>query len=240
MHALPRPTAAGVLLPRPSFTSFSPCPVQGKWLGFRCAAAGDRFLQARKRSTPCRLVFFSQNVGTWEQWELGTAGPDPDAADWSSLGVTLRHRRLPQYELAVQLERVGVVSLPPNASVTPRSLLAGEQPASAPAGSAGSVGGADEDLQLERRELQRMSGVLVHVSWRVGVARRGRHGLPTRPVVRSPPLLPLPALIPSIYPPLPVKSILSALQSPPLPRSGCTLLTRRRRLDWPSRRAWRS
>ncbi len=137
---------------------------QGKWLGLRSAAAGDRFLQARKRSTPSRLVFFSQNVGTWEQWELGSAGPDPDAAEWASLPVTLRHRRLPQFELAVELVRVGAVALPPNAAVTPRSLLlgaAGEQGAGGGAAAAGA--GLEEDPGMERRELQRMSGVLVHV-----------------------------------------------------------------------------
>lgn len=145
---------------------------QGKWLGFRSAATGDRFLQARKRS-PNRLVFFSQNVGTWEQWELGApaaggAPPaDPDAADWTSLALTLRHRRLPQYELAVEAVRVGTYSLPPSASVTPRSLLAG----SGDTASAGSVG-SEEDPTLERRELKRMSGVLLHVSVLV-VATRG-------------------------------------------------------------------
>ena len=150
--------------------------VQGKWLGFRSAAAGDRFLQSRKRS-PNRLVFFSQNVGTWEQWELagsmpaaggeagssgtGAAGsptPDPDACEWASLVLKLRHRRLPQFELAVEVVRVGSVSLAGNGSATARSLLSGEP------GSVGSAGSADNDPTLERRELKRMSGVLVHVS----------------------------------------------------------------------------
>lgn len=134
--------------------------MQGKWLGFRSAATGDRFLQARKRSNPSRLVFFSQNVGTWEQWELGSGAPDPDTADWASLVVMLCHRRLPQFELAVEIVRVGSVSLAPNASVTPRSLQA--------LGAAGAeqsvTAAADEDSALERRELQRMSGILVHVS----------------------------------------------------------------------------
>ncbi|KAL4431049.1 hypothetical protein ABPG75_006305 [Micractinium tetrahymenae] len=135
---------------------------QGKWLGLRSAAAGDRFLQARKRSTPSRLVFFSQNVGTWEQWELGSAGPDPDAASWASQPATLRHRRLPQFELAVELVRVGTAALPPNASVAPRSLLAGAAGEQGLGGGAAAAGSADEDPSLERRELQRMSGVLVH------------------------------------------------------------------------------
>lgn len=142
--------------------------MQGKWLGLRSAAAGDRFLQARKRSTPSRLVFFSQNVGTWEQWELGSAGPDPDVADWASLPATLRHRRLPQFELAVELVRVGAMALPPNAALTPRSLLAGAAGEQGTGAAAAGCGG-DEDPAFERRELQRMSGVLVHV-------RRGRAG----------------------------------------------------------------
>lgn len=136
--------------------------LQGKWLGFRSAVSGDRFLQARKRS-PNRLVFFSQNVGTWEQWELGPGAPDPDAANWSSLALTLRHRRLPQFELAVEVVRVGTVSQPHTGAVTPRSLAAGSETA-ASAGSSGGGGGVDEDPTLERRELKRMSGVLVHVS----------------------------------------------------------------------------
>lgn len=152
--------------------------MQGKWLGFRSAAAGDRFLQARKRS-PNRLVFFSQNVGTWEQWELagsshpaggeagssgaGTPSPDPEACEWASLALTLRHRRLPQFELAVEVVRVGSVSLAGNGSATARSLLSGEP------GSVGSAGSAEDDPTLERRELKRMSGVLVHVSGNCGL-----------------------------------------------------------------------
>lgn len=158
-------------------SSLTPHPatlhLQGKWLGFRSAAAGDRFLQARKRS-PNRLVFFSQNVGTWEQWELagstpaaggeagssgaGSPSPDPDASEWASLALVLRHRRLPQFELAVEAVRVGSVSLAGNGSATARSLLSGEP------GSVGSAGSAEDDPTLERRELKRMSGVLVHVS----------------------------------------------------------------------------
>lgn len=135
--------------------------LQGKWLGFRSAAAGDRFLQARKCSRN-RLVFFSQNVGTWEQWELCSGGPDPDAAEWASLALTLRHRRLPQLELAVEVERVGSVApLPGSGAATPRSLAAGD---AASAGSTHSGSGAADDPTLERRELKRMSGVLVHVS----------------------------------------------------------------------------
>lgn len=71
---------------------------QGKWLAFRSAAAGDRFLQARKRSP--RLVFFNTNIGTWEQWELAGEGEEGGAAEdeapWAVKAVTLKHRRLPQ------------------------------------------------------------------------------------------------------------------------------------------------
>lgn len=135
--------------------------LQGKWVGFRSAAAGDRFLQARKRS-PNRLVFFSQNVGTWEQWEVAAGAPDPDACDWSALSLALRHRRLPQFELAVEVVRVGTYTLPPNAALTPRTLLPAADALGGAAALAGDAG-ADEEPGLERRELKRMSGVLVHV-----------------------------------------------------------------------------
>ena len=67
--------------------------MQGKWLAFRSAAAGDRFLQARKRSP--RLVFYSTNAGTWEQWELADEAA-VDGAPWAHMTVVLKHRRLPQ------------------------------------------------------------------------------------------------------------------------------------------------
>jgi hypothetical protein len=65
---------------------------QGAWLGFRAAAAGDRFLQARRRGGG-RLGFSNANLGTWEQWELAAGGPE---APWARLRVSLRSRRLPQ------------------------------------------------------------------------------------------------------------------------------------------------
>jgi len=65
---------------------------QGAWLGFRAAAAGDRFLQARRRGGD-RLGFSNANLGTWEQWELAAGGPE---APWARLRVSLRSRRLPQ------------------------------------------------------------------------------------------------------------------------------------------------
>eukprot|EP00887_Chlorella_sp_A99_P005659 scaffold1.g5659.t1 len=124
---------------------------QGRWLGFRAAAAGDRFLQARKRS-PNRLVFYSTNVGTWEQWEL--AAGELGAAPWSAAAVTLRHRRLPQFELAVELVRLGACSLPPNAAITPRSLVVPDAAAAAAQRGGGELS--------ERQELRKMSGVLIH------------------------------------------------------------------------------
>ena len=157
--ASPHSSQLVVTLTHPAHPPHAPPPLQGKWLGFRAAAAGDRFLQARKSSRN-RLVFFSPNVGTWEQWELG-GGADPDAAEWASLALTLRHRRLPQLELAVEVVRVGTVApLAGSGAATPRSVAAGD---GASAGSARSGGGGD-DPTLERRELKRMSGVLVHVS----------------------------------------------------------------------------
>lgn len=73
----------------------SPCSLclQGKWLAFRAASSGDRFLQARKRSP--RLVFYNNNIGTWEQWELLDEAA-AEQAPWARQAVTLKHRRLPQ------------------------------------------------------------------------------------------------------------------------------------------------
>jgi hypothetical protein len=164
----------------PCLTCSRPCAsaVQGKWVGFRSAVAGDRFLQARRRGSN-RLVFFSQNVGTWEQWEVvpatadgsnkdgsgpdGIAGEDPEACEWASLALALRSRRLPQFELAVEVVRLGTAVLAPGAPLTARTLL--------PAGG-GQAGAVQEDAKLERRELQRMSGLLVHVSPGQAVPRK--------------------------------------------------------------------
>jgi len=41
---------------------------QGGYLGLRSAAAGGRFLQARRRA-PHRLCFFSPRLGVWEQFK---------------------------------------------------------------------------------------------------------------------------------------------------------------------------
>lgn len=63
-------------------------------MAFRSAAAGDRFLQARKRSP--RLVFFNSNIGTWEQWELAEEVEAGSEAPWARRAVVFKHRRLPQ------------------------------------------------------------------------------------------------------------------------------------------------
>ena len=128
----------------------------GKWLGFRSSAAGDRFLQARKRGGQ-RLVFFSANVGTWEQWELAGGDDVLGGAPWAAARVTLRHRRLPQFELSVEVVRVGSYSLPPHAALTSRSLLAADA-----ASRGAAAGGAGVEVS-EKQELRKMSGVLIHV-----------------------------------------------------------------------------
>jgi hypothetical protein len=72
--------------------------VQGTWYAFRCAAAGDHFLQVRKRVSSCsRLALYNTNVGTWEQWELGKGSVDATA--WTAVTLTFRHRRLPQVRM---------------------------------------------------------------------------------------------------------------------------------------------
>ena len=67
---------------------------QADWLSFRAAGADSRFLQVRKRG-PHRLTFFSQNYGTWEQWEL----LEEPTAPWQSCSLQLRSRRMPQARL---------------------------------------------------------------------------------------------------------------------------------------------
>lgn len=156
---------------------------QGKWLGFRSSAAGDRFLQARKRAAH-RLALFNTNVGTWEQWEAVASSPaDLGAAPWAAATLTLRHRRLPWYELAVEVVRVGTYSLLlPDASITPRSLVL-----PAAAGAAGAPPSPSENANLRK-----MSGVLMHVSppiprppWNRAIALRGRSASPAACILRQ-------------------------------------------------------
>lgn len=117
---------------------------QGQWLGFRSVVAGDRLLQTRRRGQH-RLVFFSQNLGTWEQWELVHPAA-VDASPWQETVVVLRHRRLPHVQLQVEVLRVGVSVMNPLAAITPRSLPV-------------APGGVYEDENIKR-----VSGVLAHVS----------------------------------------------------------------------------
>ena len=68
------------------------CCLQGNWIGFRSAAAEDRFLQLRRRGKQ-KLAFFSANFGVWEQWEL-VAGETKQP--WSTQRMGLRSRQLQQ------------------------------------------------------------------------------------------------------------------------------------------------
>lgn len=61
-------------------------------MGFRSAAAEDRFLQLRRRGRQ-KLAFFSANFGVWEQWEL-VAGEPKQA--WNTQRMGLRNRQLQQ------------------------------------------------------------------------------------------------------------------------------------------------
>ncbi|KAK9821433.1 hypothetical protein WJX81_005093 [Elliptochloris bilobata] len=124
---------------------------QGEWLGFRAVAARGRFLQARRRGAG-RLGFSNANLGTWEQWELVAGDP---AAPWSRLRLSFRSRRLPQCVMAVEVMRVGTLVLPPDAFITPRSLVPPPGELSEPAALhkiSGMV--ADEWFQFVRREKQ--------------------------------------------------------------------------------------
>lgn len=124
--------------------------LSGEWLGLRSAAAGDRFLQARKHGA-ARLAFHSANLGTWEQWQLGPGAAEALAQPWeTSQPLVLQHRRLPQVQLHVTLVRVGTfLPLSVGGSTTPRSL--------APVPEAGMAG-------LEREKLRRISDVVVQVA----------------------------------------------------------------------------
>ena len=65
---------------------------QGGWLGFRAAAAGGRFLQARGHGAR-RLGFSNANLGTWEQWEPVAGDPGPP---WACLRLSFCNRRRAQ------------------------------------------------------------------------------------------------------------------------------------------------
>lgn len=79
------------------------------FVGFRCAYANDRLLQATRHARH-RLGFASANFGTWEEWILDDEAKRAlnDAA-WTRCEVTLRHRRLDAYKLKVTVVRLGRV-----------------------------------------------------------------------------------------------------------------------------------
>lgn len=57
---------------------------QGEWVGLRSLLLDGLFLQARKKAPS--LVFFSNRLGVWEQWKVGStrhAFPHlPESSDW--------------------------------------------------------------------------------------------------------------------------------------------------------------
>ncbi|KAL0023069.1 hypothetical protein WJX79_008548 [Trebouxia sp. C0005] len=113
---------------------------QGGWVGFRSAAAEDRFLQLRRRGRQ-KLAFFSANFGVWEQWEL-VAGEPKQA--WNTQRMGLRNRQLQQVVLTVDVVRVGTYAMMPNASMTSRSLIPLQGDVS------------------ENEELMKMSGLMIY------------------------------------------------------------------------------
>ncbi|XRB16428.1 protein SFI1 [Pseudoscourfieldia marina] len=90
---------------------------QGKWIGFRCAAAGDKYLQATRRSHN-RLCFQNVNFGIWEHFEIAS---DEPTKRWTKSVLSFRSRRLPQYVLRVEVVRSGI-QVVDVASFTPVSL----------------------------------------------------------------------------------------------------------------------
>ncbi|KAG2500477.1 hypothetical protein HYH03_002042 [Edaphochlamys debaryana] len=125
----------------------------GAFFGFRSGAAGNRFLQPRRKA-PHRLVFFNPNCGVWEQWE-----PLTDAwatGPWTRLHMEFQSRRLPQVRLSVEVVRVGHyqslgagLGLPgatvgPSFAPTPRTLPV-----------------ISEEGNMEDQNLRRISNVLV-------------------------------------------------------------------------------
>lgn len=71
--------------------------LQDAFVGFRSGAAGNRFLQPRRRA-PHRLVFFNERCGVWEQWDVN-GDRDWRRTPWSSITMELRSRRLQQVHL---------------------------------------------------------------------------------------------------------------------------------------------
>ena len=78
-------------------------PKEPLWLGFRAVAANNRFLQARRKGKD-RLRFFNETFGTFEQFQC-THG-EPKLA-FKRTHVCLQNRRLPMFQLQVEVVRVG-------------------------------------------------------------------------------------------------------------------------------------
>eukprot|EP00854_Cymbomonas_tetramitiformis_P023028 gene23028-27863_t len=76
-----------------------------KWIGFRASAAGNRFLQARRRGLD-RMRFYSTQFGTFEQWEFSNGEPSTKVS-FSRLKLFFKNRRLPMFELRVEVVRIG-------------------------------------------------------------------------------------------------------------------------------------
>lgn len=66
--------------------------LQGNWVGFRSAAAEDKFLQVKRKGMH-RLAFHNAQFGTWEQWEIVQGQAH---LPWDKLSLGFRNRRLPQ------------------------------------------------------------------------------------------------------------------------------------------------
>ncbi|KAK9838858.1 hypothetical protein WJX74_004668 [Apatococcus lobatus] len=92
---------------------------QGNWVGFRSAAAEDKFLQVKRKGMH-RLAFHNAQFGTWEQWEIVQGQAH---LPWEKLSLGFRNRRLPQFVLSVEVSRLGTYAMLPNSFLTPRSLI---------------------------------------------------------------------------------------------------------------------
>ncbi|KIY94398.1 hypothetical protein MNEG_13563 [Monoraphidium neglectum] len=94
---------------------------------------------ARRLARSSRLVFFNDNLGVYEQWEVHpSAGPGQEVAGqrpcgwadaplqqpWARAAVQLRSRQLPHVRLEVELVRVGALASPRRVPSPPRRLPA--------------------------------------------------------------------------------------------------------------------
>ncbi|GIM13152.1 hypothetical protein Vretimale_16342, partial [Volvox reticuliferus] len=138
-HTCLEPSEEGVPLESEAL-SYLEVVKQGPFVGFRSGAAGNRFMQPRRKA-PHRLVFFNHNCGVWEQWDV--IAEDWRTVPWSTLHMVLRNRHLPQVQIAVEVVRVGYFTSP--GPPGPRSLLPM----------------IPEDPLLEDRNLRRISNLLI-------------------------------------------------------------------------------